>query len=449
MIKKILIANRGEIAVRAIRACREMGIETVAVYTEADKESLHVSYADKAVCIGPGPVQTGYLYTYNILAAATASCVDAIYPGSGFFAENAIFAQLCEENNIKFIGAKGNILSLLTSKLESKRIATEVGVPVVRATKNPVKSVEEALAFANEFSYPVIIKAQDGGGGKGIRIVRSDEEMPEAYTLCKEEALNFFKNDAVFVEKYVENARHVEVQVLADSFGNVHHLYDRDCTMQRRNQKLIEEAVSIFVPDDLKAKLYEDAIRIIKSIHYEGAATVEFLVDKDFNYYFMEVNPRVQVEHPITEMVTGIDIVKEQIRIASGEPLSFTSTPEKLNVHAIECRINAEDMSNNFLGATGKVTKCVFPRGNHVRVESHLQEGFNITPYYDSMVAKIIVTGNTRDEAISRMIFALDEICIEGVKTNISLQKALLSTDNFKTGNFTTTFVEKYLKDLQ
>ena len=445
MFKKVLIANRGEIAVRAIRACKEMGIETVAVYSQADKESLHVRYADQAVCIGQGKVSGSYLYTYNIFAVAETAGVDAIYPGTGFFSENAVFAAMCEQYGIQFIGAKSERLRMLTSKVEAKRIAKEIDMPIAKATEDEVADIAHCRKAAEEIGYPVLIKAVDGGGGKGIRIVNTPEEIDSAFESCREEAKRYFKSSKVFVEKFVADARHVEVQIVADSHGHVIHLLDRDCTMQRRNQKLIEEGVSPFISAETRQKMYADAIRLIRHIGYTGVATVEFLVDRKMNYYFMEVNPRVQVEHPVTEELTGADIVKEQFLIAAGEPMSLKESPAGPNGHAIEIRVNAEDVSSNFMCSTGTVKRCVFPRGGGIRVESHVSEGFRVTPYYDSLLAKIIVSAPTRELAIRRMEIALDETEIEGVKTNLELQRELLRLDEYITGTSTTHFVTDYI----
>ena len=447
MFKRVLIANRGEIALRAIHACKEMGIETVAVYSKADSESLHVRYADHAVCIGQGKVSSSYLYTYNIFAVADSYKVDAIYPGTGFFSENAVFAKLCKNYGFTFIGAESEKLGLLTSKILAKRAAMEVGMPVVRATKDEVTDAAQCRAAAEDIGFPVLIKAIDGGGGKGIRIVGGPEEIESAFESCREEAKRYFKSSKVFVEKFVADARHVEVQILADQHGNVIHLMDRDCTMQRRNQKLIEEGVCPFVPMEVKERMYADSIRLIRHIGYTGAATVEFLVDRDMNYYFMEVNPRVQVEHPVTEQISGVDIVKEQLRIAAGEPLSRTESVTAPMGHALECRINAEDMSSNFMCSTGQIRRCSFPTGGGIRIESHISEGFRVTPFYDSMLAKIITFAPTRQEAIRKMLIALDETEIEGVKTNIGLQRELLQTEEFITGSSTTHFVTDYISN--
>ena len=448
MKKRILIANRGEIAVRAIRACRELNMETIAVYSKADRESLHVKYADRAVCVGEGRAVNSYLDIYKILSTASLYEADAIYPGTGFFSENADFAELCDRVGILFIGARAPVLKKLGDKILSKQLAVEAGIPVTKSTKEPVRDADECLAAAQEIGFPVVIKAVDGGGGKGIRIVHREQDVRSSFFSCMKEAKAAFNSDQIFVEKFLDDARHVEVQVLADTHGNVVPLLDRDCTMQRRNQKLIEEAVSPFVPDDVKQKMYDDACGIIDYLHYPGAATVEFLVDRDMHYYFMEVNPRIQVEHPVTEQITGTDIVKEQIRIAFGENLGIQK-PLKHTGHAIEVRINAEDISNGFMCSTGMITKCVFPKGSGIRVETHIQQGFTVTPFYDSMLAKIIAHADTRDLAIKRLMFALDELDIQGVEVNKSLQKQLLGTPEFVKGTSNTTFVQGFIDRME
>ena len=447
MTRKILIANRGEIAVRAIRALREMGLASVAVYTKADKDSLHVMYADEAYCIGEGRAADSYLDFYRILSTANISGADAIYPGSGFLSENAMFSKMCDDVGIPFIGAHSEVLHQLGDKLLAKQAASEAGIPTVPASQKSMADVEECLKEAGRIGYPVLLKAVDGGGGKGIRVVRKPEEMDSAFRSCTKEAVTAFGSGKIFVEKLIEHARHVEVQVLADRSGNVIHLFDRDCTMQRRHQKLIEEAVSPFVSRNTKAKMYQDAIHIIQSISYDGAATVEFLVDREENYYFMEVNPRIQVEHPVTECVTGVDIVKEQLRIEMGEKLCV-KTPRSPSGHAIEVRINAEDPSRNFMSSIGEISKVVFPAGSGVRIETFIQAGIRISPFYDSMIAKIITYAPDRDLAVRRMLFALDELEIEGIKTNTKLQKTLLKTDAFLTGTSHTAFVEDYLNHM-
>lgn len=444
MRKKILIANRGEIAVRAIRACREMDIGTVAVYTKADKDSLHVKYADEAVCIGENKATDSYLDFYRILSAAETVHADAIYPGTGFLSENALFSRVCAEVGIRFIGADAETLHMLGDKILAKQAAVKSGLPIVPASAGSLENAEACLKEAERIGYPVLLKAVGGGGGKGIRKVSAPEEMEEAFKACVNEARAAFGSDQVFLEKCLENVRHVEVQVLADSFGNAIHLFDRDCTMQRRHQKMIEEAVSPFISPELKAKIYDDAVRVVRDIHYVGAATVEFLADREGHYYFMEVNPRIQVEHPVTEMVTGIDIVKEQIRVALGEKLSV-KTPEAPKGHAIEVRINAEDPSRNFMSSIGTITGCTFPAGTGIRIETFIHEGLRITPYYDSMIAKVIAWADTREMAIRRLCFALDELEIGGITTNAKLQKELLETEAFASGSSHTTFVEAYL----
>lgn len=442
MFQKVLIANRGEIAVRAIRACREMGIKTVAVYSQADKESLHVKYADEAVCIGKNVASDSYLDSYRILSTAVLTKADAIYPGTGFFSENANFSELCDSCGIKFIGAKSDTLRALGDKMRAKELAQKAGVPIVPASKELADSPEKCRELADAVGYPVILKAVDGGGGKGIRIVHNKEDLEKSYLMCLKEAESAFGSDKIFVERFVGDARHIEVQILADTHGNVIHLYDRDCTMQRRSQKLIEEAPSVFIPDEIKEHIYEDAKRLIKSIGYAGAATVEFLYERSGNYYFMEVNPRVQVEHTVTENITGVDIVKEQIRIAAGQELSVTTLP-KPTLHSIECRINAED--SKFMCSTGTITKCTFPQGGGIRVETFVQAGTVIGPFYDSMIAKIISTAPTRELAIARMVEALSELDIEGVNTNKRFQMDLIQTAEFYDGSSNTTFVEEKL----
>ncbi|MBQ7487706.1 MAG: ATP-grasp domain-containing protein, partial [Clostridia bacterium] len=435
----------GEIAVRAIRACREMDIGTVAVYTVADRDSLHVKYADEAVCIGENKAVDSYLDFYRILSTASVTHADAIYPGTGFLSENATFSKACAEAGVHFIGAGPETLHMLGDKILAKQAAVNSGLPIVPASEGCLMDVSACLREAERIGYPVLLKAVDGGGGKGIRKVSAPEEMEEAFNACVNEARAAFGSDKIFLEKCLENVRHVEVQILADSFGNAIHLFDRDCTMQRRHQKMIEEAVSPFVQQTVKEKIYADAVRIIKNIHYVGAATVEFLADRDGHYYFMEVNPRIQVEHPVTELVTGLDIVKEQISVALGEPLSIR-TPEAPRGHAIEARINAEDPSRNFMSSIGRVTGCTFPAGNGIRVETFIHDGIRISPYYDSMIAKIIAYADTRELAVKRLQFALDELDIGGITTNAPLQKELLGTDAFMDGSSHTTFVEEYLE---
>jgi len=446
MSQKILIANRGEIAVRAIRACREMGIGTVAVYTRADKDSLHVKYADEAVCIGENKAADSYLDFYRVLSAASVTHADAVYPGTGFLSENALFSKVCAEVGMRFIGAPAETLHMLGDKILAKQAAVQSGLPVVPASENALADADACLKEAERIGYPVLLKAVGGGGGKGIRRVSAPEEMKAAFTACVNEARAAFGSDQVFIEKCLENVRHVEVQILADGFGNAVHLFDRDCTMQRMHQKMIEEAVSPFVPPETKRRIYEDAVRVVRDIHYVGAATVEFLVDREGRYYFMEVNPRIQVEHPVTEMVTGLDIVKEQIRVAMGEKLSVR-TPDAPSGHAIEVRINAEDPERGFMSSIGTVTGCTFPAGTGIRIETFIHEGLRITPYYDSMIAKVIAWADTRELAIRRMRFALDELDIGGITTNAKLQKELLGTEAFASGGSHTTFVEEYLRE--
>lgn len=448
MGQKILIANRGEIAVRAIRACREMGIGTVAIYTKADQDSLHVKYADEAVCIGENKATDSYLDFYKVLSAAEVTHADAIYPGTGFLSENATFSKVCADVGTRFIGAPSDTLHMLGDKILAKQAAVRSGLPVVPASKDSLADAEACLKEAERIGYPVLLKAVGGGGGKGIRTVRAPEEMEAAFKACVNEARAAFGSDQVFLEKCLENVRHVEVQIIADSFGNAIHLFDRDCTMQRRHQKMIEEAVSPFIPPEIKEKIYADAIRIVRDIRYVGAATVEFLADRDGHYYFMEVNPRIQVEHPVTEMVTGLDIVKEQIRVALGEKLSIR-TPDAPHGHAIQVRINAEDPERDFMSSIGTITNCTFPAGTGIRIETFIHDGIRITPYYDSMIAKVIAWAETREAAIQRMCFALDELEIGGLTTNAKLQKELLQTQAFADGSSHVTYVEDYLKNRQ
>ena len=443
MLKKVLIANRGEIAVRIIRACREMNIKTVAVYSQADKESLHVKLADEAVCIGPANVIKSYLNEKNILEAACLTGADSIHPGFGFLSENAKFAKMCEECNIKFIGPSAKIIDLMGNKINSKNTMKENGVPVIEGSKDEIKDVFQAKKIAETIGYPVILKASAGGGGKGIRIVHKKEELNEAFLLVKQEAKNAFKDDTIYIEKYIENPRHVEVQILADSYGNAIHLGERDCSVQRNNQKILEESPSIILDDKVRKEMGEVAVRAVKAVGYEGAGTIEFLVDSKKNYYFMEMNARIQVEHPVTEMITGIDIIKEQIKIASGEKLDIKQQNVICKGHSIECRINAENPYNNFIPSPGKIEKLIFPGGNSTRVDSAMYQGSEISPFYDSMIAKIIVHGKDREEAILKMKRALFETRIDGINTNINFLNEILDNENFKKGNYNTSFIKK------
>ncbi len=443
MLKKVLIANRGEIAVRIIRACKELGIATVAVYSEADKDALHTRLADEAICIGPAKSNKSYLNIKNILQAACGTGCDSIHPGFGFLSENANFAKMCEESNLKFIGPSYQIIDLMGNKSNAKELMKSAGVPVVPGSDGCVKNVEEAIQIADKIGYPIMIKASSGGGGKGIRLVRALEELPEAYEIVKQEALISFNDDEIYIEKLIENPRHVEIQVLADEFGNCIHLGERDCSVQRRHQKILEESPSTVLDDKLRKKMGEAAINAVKAAHYSNAGTIEFLVDKHKNFYFMEMNTRIQVEHPVTEWVTGIDIVKEQLKIASGESLCYTQKDIHIKGHSIECRINAENPEKNFMPCPGTIMDLNLPGGNGVRVDTAVYTGYKIPPVYDSMIAKIIVHAENREAAIAKMKVALDECVIDGVDTNIDFLYQILENENFVLGNFDTSFIQK------
>ena len=442
-MKKILIANRGEIAVRIIRACKEMNIKTVAIYSEADKNSLHTRLADEAICVGPAPSNKSYLNVKNIIEAACITHADSIHPGFGFLSENSKFAQICEESNIKFIGPKSDVIDLLGNKSNSKELMRKAGVPIIPGSNGAVRSIKEAINVCNKIGYPVMIKAAAGGGGKGIRVVNSEEELESSYNIVKQEARISFSSDEVYIEKYIKNPRHVEIQILADEHGNIVHLGERDCTIQRNHQKIIEETPSTAIDDRLRTKMGMAAIKAAKIAGYTSCGTVEFLVDSDKNFYFMEMNTRIQVEHPITEMRTGIDIVKEQIKIAAGEPLKFKQRDIKFEGCSIECRINAENPSKNFMPCPGKITDIHLPGGNGIRVDTAIYSGYVIPPNYDSMIAKIIVHGATRNEAISKMKRALEELVIDGVDTNRDFLFEIIRNPDFIRGNFDTSFIEK------
>jgi len=445
VFKKILIANRGEIALRVIRACKELGIRTVAVHSEADADSLHVRYADEDVCIGKGPSKLSYLSIPAIISAAEITDAEAIHPGYGFLSENAHFAEVCESCNIKFIGPGPQTIRMMGDKITAKNTAKAAGVPLVPGSEGGVNDEKEVVAIAKRIGYPVIIKATAGGGGRGMRVAHTDVSVVNAFQTARQEAQAAFGNPDVYIEKYVEDPRHVEIQILADDFGTVMHLGERDCSVQRRHQKLIEESPSPALDDGLRHQMGEAAVALAKACGYVNAGTVEFLVDKHGKYYFMEMNTRVQVEHPVTEFVTGIDIVKEQLRIAAGEKLTVPTKELRLRGHAIECRINAEDPDKNFMPSPGKITHYHAPGGIGVRVDSHCYQEYTIPPFYDSMIAKLIVHGRDRDEAIARMLRALDEYVIEGVKTTIPFHKRVLANQQFQRGKVTTSFVEKDL----
>lgn len=443
MFNKILIANRGEIAVRIIRACKEMGISTVAVFSECDRDALHAQLADEAVCIGPPKAAESYLNMQNIISAAYKTKAQAIHPGFGFLAENSVFASMCGECNIKFIGPDSRAIELLGNKANAKRLMVGAGVPVIPGSDGPVESLTGAFGFAEEYGYPVMIKASAGGGGKGIRIVMRKEDMENAYYFAKNEAAVNFGNGDVYIEKLITDAKHIEVQILADEFGNTIHLGERDCSMQRRNQKVLEEAPSVTLDADTRRAIGETAVLAAKAAGYKNAGTIEFLYDKDGCYYFMEMNTRIQVEHPVTEMVTGIDIVKEQIKIAAHEKLDICQNDVIISGHSIECRINAECPERDFAPCPGTISYLFLPAGGMgIRVDSAVFAGYSIPPYYDSMIAKVITHAATRDEAVSKMKRALSEFVIRGIDTNIDFQLDLLSDETFIRGDFNTKFLE-------
>ena len=443
MLKKVLIANRGEIAVRIIRACREMGIRTVAIYSEADKDALHVKLADQAICIGPAPSNKSYLNIKAILEAACLTGADSIHPGFGFLSENANFAKICEEMGIKFIGPSYKLIELLGNKSKAKETMKKAGVPVVPGSEGLIKSKKEAVEIAEKIKYPVILKASAGGGGKGIRIAHNKEELEKAYSLVKQEAKISFNDDSIYIEKFVENPRHVEIQVLADEHGNGIHLGERDCSVQRRNQKIIEETPASIINDETRKKMGEVAVKAVKEIGYTNAGTIEFLVDKNKEFYFMEMNTRVQVEHPVTEMVTGIDIIKEQIKIASGEKLEIKQKDVKVNGHSMEARINAENPDKNFMPCPGTIIGLHIPGGNGIRVDTAIYSGYTIPPTYDSMIAKVIVHGKTREESIAKLKSAIAELVVDGITTNADFILKILDNENFKKNNYDTSFIEK------
>ncbi len=442
MFKKILIANRGEIALRVIRTCKEMGIKTVAVYSEADADSLPVRFADEAVCIGPPAGKDSYLNIPSILAAAEVTNADAIHPGYGFLAENADFAEICTKSGFTFIGPTAEMIRKMGDKSVAKETVRKAGVPTVPGSDGIVEDVEEAKRLAAEIGYPVLFKAAAGGGGKGMRIVRSEDEIEAAWQAVKREAKAAFGNDAVYLEKFIENPRHIEIQIVGDKYGTVLHLSERDCSIQRRHQKLIEEAPSPFVDPEMREKMGQAAVRAAEAVGYENVGTVEFIVDDDRNFYFMEMNTRIQVEHPVTEEVINYDLIKEQILVAAGIPISGKNHHPRL--HAIECRINAEDPFNDFRPSPGKIEVLHLPGGHGVRVDTHIYAGYQVPPYYDSMVAKLIVTGRTRKEAIVRMRRALDEFVLEGIKTTIPLHRQIMEHPDFISGNVTTRFMEQF-----
>ena len=447
MFNKILIANRGEIAVRIIRACREMGIQTVAVYSEADRDCLHTLLADEAICIGPAPSTQSYLNMERILSATVAMKADAIHPGFGFLSENARFAELCSKCNITFIGPSAEIINRMGNKSEARKTMIEAGVPVVPGSKEAVYTAEDGLAMAKEIGFPVMIKASSGGGGKGMRISRSEEDFTEFFNAAQLESVKGFSDDTMYIEKYIEKPRHVEFQIMADKFGNVIHLGERDCSIQRRHQKVLEEAPCSVISPELRRQMGETAVRAAKSVGYENAVTIEFLLDKDKNFYFMEMNTRIQVEHPVTEMVSGLDLIKEQIRVAAGEPLSVTQDQVEIRGHAIECRINAENPQKHFMPCPGRIQTVHLPGGNGVRVDTHIYSDYKVPANYDSMLMKLIVYDKDREAAIAKMQSALGEVIIEGIETNINFQYEILENEAFRSGDTDTGFIEKYFPE--
>lgn len=442
MFKKILIANRGEIALRVIRTCKEMGIKTVAVYSTADAESLHVKFADEAVCIGPPPSNLSYLKMSNIIAAAEITNADAIHPGYGFLSENSKFSKICQEHGIKFIGASPEMIDRMGDKASAKATMKAAGVPCVPGSEGILESYEEAAKIAKKFGYPVMLKATAGGGGKGMRAVWKEDELLKAWEGARQESAAAFGNDGMYLEKLIEEPRHIEIQVVGDAYGKACHLSERDCSVQRRHQKLTEETPSPFMTDELRTKMGEAAVKAAEFIKYEGAGTVEFLVDKHRKFYFMEMNTRIQVEHPITEQVIDYDLIREQIMVAAGIPISGKNYLPQL--HSIECRINAEDPYNDFRPSPGKITVLHSPGGHGVRLDTHVYAGYTIPPNYDSMIAKLITTAQTRQEAINKMKRALDEFYIEGIKTTIPFHRQLMEEPDYVAGNYTTKFMESF-----
>lgn len=447
MIKKILIANRGEIAVRIIRACRELGIASVAVYSEADKEALHTQLADEAICIGPSSSRDSYLNIPNILEATALSGAEAIHPGFGFLSENSKFAKMCNECNIIFIGPSHNTMDLMGDKANARKTMKENGIPIVDGYEGYIRDENHALSLAKEIGFPIMIKAALGGGGKGIRIVEKEEDFINSYIMAKNEAMACFNNDVVYLERYVKNPHHIEFQVIADKYGNYVHLFERDCSVQRKNQKVLEEAPSSILDEETRKKMGEVALKICKVVDYVNAGTIEFLVDDNKNFYFMEMNTRIQVEHPITEMITGIDLIKEQIKIASGYKLGFKQEDLEIRGHAIECRVNAEDPKKNFMPSPGKIKQLNMPGGYGVRLDSAVYQGYTIPPFYDSMIAKLIVHGKNREEAIMKMKRALGEFVIDGIENNIDFQFEILNDPDFNAGKYNTGFLNKLVNN--
>ncbi|NMA85448.1 MAG: acetyl-CoA carboxylase biotin carboxylase subunit [Epulopiscium sp.] len=443
MFKKILIANRGEIAVRIIRTCREMNIETVAIYSEGDKEALHVQMADEAICVGPAKTKDSYLNMENIISATILSGAEAIHPGFGFLSENSKFAKMCQECNIVFIGPLAEQIDLMGNKSQARKTMIKANVPVVPGSEGAVCDVEEGLILAKKIGFPIMIKASSGGGGRGMRVATNEEEFKKSFRIAQNESQNAFGDSTMYLERFIENPRHIEFQILADQYGHVIHLGERDCSIQRRHQKIIEETPSPAMTEELREAMGAAAIRAAQAIGYQNAGTVEFLLDSSQNFYFMEMNTRIQVEHPITEMVTGIDLIEEQIKIAAGQPLSYQQEEITIRGHAIECRINAEDPSKDFMPSPGRITELHVPGGLGVRVDSAVYYGYTIPPYYDSMVAKLIVHGENREKSLAKMKRALGEFIIQGVHTNIDFQYDILHDEDFQKGEFDTSFIAK------
>jgi len=446
MFDKILIANRGEIAVRIIRACRAMGIKTVAVYSTSDKQSLHTYLADESVCIGPPLPRDSYLNITSILSAAKGTGAQAIHPGYGFLSENSTFAKLCRDNNIVFIGPSPEVIDRMGNKSQARKTMMDAEIPVVPGTKEAIYDADHALDIGKDIGWPIMIKASAGGGGKGMRVSQNESDFVEAFNIAQRESMNAFGDNTMYLERFITNPRHIEVQILADTFGNVLSLGERDCSVQRNHQKMIEESPSPFITDEVREKMNEAAVKAAEAVGYTSAGTIEFLLDEDRNFYFMEMNTRIQVEHPVTEMCTNVDLIQEMIKVAAGEPLGFEHENMKCTGHAIECRINAEAPENDFLPSPGVITQMHLPGGNGVRVDTAAYDGTNISPYYDSMIAKIIVHGRDRTEAIAKMRTALEEMVVIGVKTNLDFQFAILENETFQAGNAHTGFVDQFLK---
>ena len=449
MFHKILIANRGEIAIRIIRACREMGIETVAVYSEADRDALHAQLADEAICIGPAASKDSYLNMERILSATIASHAEAIHPGFGFLSENSKFVEMCQKCGVAFIGPSADLIQKMGNKSEARKTMIEAGIPVVPGTKEPVNEAQTALEKAREIGFPVMIKASSGGGGKGMRVSENEEDFIDNFQMAQSESVNAFADDTMYLERYVQRPRHVEVQIMADKFGNVVHLGERDCSIQRRHQKMIEESPCCAISEELRQKMGETAVRAAKAVGYENAGTIEFLLDKSGEFFFMEMNTRIQVEHPVTEWVSGVDLIKEQIRVAAGMSLSVNQDEICIMGHAIECRINAEDAERHFMPCPGTIENMHIPGGNGVRVDTAVYNGYTIPPYYDSMIMKIIVHDRDRKSAIDKMISTLGELVIEGVKTNIDFQYEILNNEDFQAGDITTHFIPEHYEDME